>query len=130
MSVTGGVFDMQNEQLIRIYYSGWEKREWSVVDGVLAEEFTFTSPNGDDHISKSVFESRCWGGQAKYIERFDLESVFVSDTEGFVKYLCHTTAKTTFRNVEYFRFADGKVIGIEVYFGGSKGYPSAAAANK
>jgi len=41
---------MTNETLIQTYYSGWDKREWSLVDSLLADSFTFTSANDDDHI--------------------------------------------------------------------------------
>jgi hypothetical protein len=121
---------MTSEQLIRDYYSGWDKHEWSIVDGILADGFTFTSPNGDDHISKSAFMAKCWHGQVEFIGRFDLESVFSDGTEGFAKYLCHTTKGTAFRNVEYFRFANEKVTAIESYFGGNKGYPRGSATGK
>jgi SnoaL-like domain len=117
------------EDIIRKYYSGWEKKEWSTIDSVLADSFTFTSPNDDDHIDKRAFKARCWG-QAKYIERFDLESVLGSDNEAFVKYLCRTTQGTRFRNIDYFRLAGGRIGTIEVYFGGRLGYPTASISGK
>jgi ketosteroid isomerase-like protein len=118
------------EQLIRTYYSGYEQKDWNTSDGVLADNFTFTSPNGDDHINKAVFKQRCFVSQLDFIQRFDLESVFTRGDEGFVKYLCHTTKNTAFRNMEFFRFVDGKIASIECYFGGQLGYPTAAATGK
>lgn len=120
---------MTKEQLIRTYYSGWEKKEWSLVDSVLADSFTFTSPNDDDHISKRAFNERCWP-QAEFIERFEMKNVLERDSEAFVKYLCRTTKGTSFRNVEYFRFAGGKIKAIEVYFGVRLGYPGASISGK
>ncbi len=121
--------NMTKEQLIRTYYSGWEKKEWNLVDGVLAGSFTFTSPNDDDHISKPAFKARCWP-QADFIRRFELESVLGRGNEAFVRYLCRTTKGTSFRNTEYFRFADGKITAIECYFGGHLGYPTASVSGK
>jgi hypothetical protein len=80
---------MTKEESIRAYYSGWEKKESGPVDGVLADGFTFTSPNDDDHIDNRAFKTKCWP-QADWIERFDLESVIARDNEAFVKYLCWT----------------------------------------
>ena len=120
---------MTKKQLIRTYYSGWEKKEWSLVNSVLADSFTFTSPNEDDHISKRAFNKRCWP-QAEFIERFELESVLERDSEAFVKYLCRTTKGTSFRNVEYFRFAGRKIKAIEVHFGGRLGYPGTSISGK
>ncbi len=121
---------MTNEEIIQTYYSAWEKNEWSLIDSLLADSFTFTSPNDDDHISKPVFREKCWHGQVEFIERFELESVLTNNTAGFVKYLCRTTKGTSFRNVECFRFAGGKIDAVEVYFGGRLSYPSVAASGK
>ena len=121
---------MNKGQLIRNYYSGYEKKDWNLSGGVLADRFTFTSPNGDDHIGKAVFKEKCWLSQLNFIERFELEAVLARGDEAFVKYLCRTTKGTSFRNVEYFRFADGKISAIECYFGGPLGYPAAAASGK
>jgi hypothetical protein len=120
---------MTKEEIIRKYYSGWETRDWSAIDGVLADGFTFTSPNDDDHIDKRAFKAKCWE-QADFIRRFELECVFARDNEAFVKYLCRTTKDTSFRNTEYFRFAGGRIKAVEVYFGGRLGYPTASASGK
>jgi hypothetical protein len=125
-----GQSNMTKEQLIRTYYSGYEKKDWNLTGGVLADSFTFTSANDDDHISKSAYKDRCFLSQLGYVERFELESVVVHGNEAFVKYLCRTTKGTTFRNVEFFRFADGKIGAVECYFGGKLGYPSASASGK
>jgi ketosteroid isomerase-like protein len=124
--------NMTKEKLIRAYYTGWEKKDWSAVDGFLAADFTFSSAAPDDHISKSAFKAQCWDTQAASIDRFDLENVLAnaSGTDAFVKYLCHTKKGTSFRNVEYFRFADSKINAIECYFGGNLGYPSASDSGK
>jgi hypothetical protein len=93
----------------------------------MADNFTFTSAAGDDHISKSAFKTQCWDTQVNFINRFDLEQVFGNSTEAFVKYLCHTKNGKSFRNVEYFRLRDGKVESIECYFGGKSTFPSAVS---
>lgn len=118
------------EQIIRSYYSAWEAKDWSTVDRLLADNFTFSSAAGDDHISKHVFHDRCWG-QAAHIQHFDLESVAAAgDSDAFVKYLCHTTKGTAFRNIEYFRFDGGRITAIECYFGGNAGFPTASESGK
>jgi hypothetical protein len=104
------------DKVIRDYYSGWEKKDWSAVESQLADGFTFTSPNNDDHIDVSRFKARCWP-TAVWVERFELESVFVRGNEAFVKYLCRTKSGKSFRNVEYLQFAGGKVKSIQVFFG-------------
>jgi ketosteroid isomerase-like protein len=121
---------MTNEEIIRKYYAAWEKKEWGALDILLADNFTFTSPNNDDHISKSAFKARCWESQVGFIERFELEQVIGKGNEAFVKYLCRTKNSKSFRNVEYFRFRNEKVGAIECYFGGQFGFPSAASTGQ
>ena len=49
--------DATRERVIRKYYAAWEQKDWGPFDIVLADNFTLTSPNNDDHISSesSVF---------------------------------------------------------------------------
>ena len=94
---------------------------------LLADDFTFTSANDDDHISKSAFKSRCWETQSDFIERFELERLIVNADEAFVKYLCRSTNGKTFRNVEYLRLRDNKVASSECYFGRKSSFASVVA---
>lgn len=114
------------EEAIRTYYRAWEAQNWEAIAAVLADGFTFTSPNGDDHIGKSAFQTKCWP-QASYIAHFELQSVALEGAEAFVRYRCRTRNGHSFQNVEYFRFDGGQVAAIEVYFGGNLGFPSAAS---
>jgi hypothetical protein len=119
---------MTNEELIRAYYAGWERKDWRAVDGVLTSGFNFSSAAGDDHIDKAAFKTRCWDSQAQHIERFELEGLVTNanGVDAFVKYTCRTKKGTSFRNVEYFRIKESKIDSIECYFGSNLGYPSAA----
>jgi ketosteroid isomerase-like protein len=114
------------EEIVRKWYKAWVDKDERQFEALMADNFTFTSPSGDDHISRATFKTQCWDTQAKLIERSDLERVFTSGNEAFVKYLCHTTTGKSFRNVEYLRVRDEKVEALECYFGGA-GYPSAAS---
>ena len=58
-SALGGQ-NLTNEEVARKWYAAWEKKDWGPVDSQLADNFTFTSAAGDDHISKSTFKARCW----------------------------------------------------------------------
>src|SRR6516164_4200709 len=63
----------RNEETIRKYYAAWETRDWHPIDILLADNFTFTSANNDDHSSKRTFKERCWESQIDFRERFELE---------------------------------------------------------
>lgn len=116
-----------NEEVVRRYYKAWEKKDWGPIDALLAEDFTFTSANNDDHISKSVFKTQCWQTQIDFIDHFELDRLMSQDDWAFVKYLCRTQNGKSFRNVEYFQFKGGKVAAIECYFGEQSSFPSAVS---
>jgi ketosteroid isomerase-like protein len=125
----GAGLSSKNEATIRKYYAAWEHRNWSPIDVLLAEDFTFSSAAGDDHIGKSDFKTRCWESQIDFIDRFDLQQVFGSGNAAFVMYVCRTKNGKTFRNVEYLRFRGGKVQAIECYFGAQSSFPSAVSTS-
>ena len=118
-----------NEKLIRKWYGLWdtEKKNWAPYDEILAEDFTFTSPTPDDHISKADFKKNCWETQVNFIKDFDLEIVAVKGDEVLAKYLCHTQNGKSFRNMEYFRIREQKIAALECYFGGHMTYPSSVS---
>ena len=120
----------KNEETIRNYYAAWEKKDWHPIDMLLTDNFTFTSANNDDHISKSTFKARCWESQIDFIEGFELERVIGNGNDAFVMYVGRTKNGKTFRNVEYFRLSDHKVESIECYFGAPSSFPSAVSTGK
>jgi ketosteroid isomerase-like protein len=120
----------KNEKTIRNWYAAWEQKDWHPVDILLAEDFTFTSAAGDDHISKSAFKTQCWETQINFIERVDLLHVFGSGNEAFVMYVCGTKNGKTFRNVEYVRLRDEKLVAIECYFGAQSSFASAVSTEQ
>jgi len=119
--------NLTNEEVVRKWYAAWEQKDWGPVDSLLADNFTFTSAAGDDHISKSTFKTRCWETQIDFIKHFDLERIMTGAEDALVKYLCHTKNGKSFRNVEYLRIKNGKLESIECYFGAQSTFPSAVS---
>ena len=119
-----------NEELVRKWYAAWGKKDWGPLDNMLADNFTFSSAAGDDHISKSAFKKQCWQTQIDFIQHFDLERITTGKEDAFVKYLCHTKNGKSFRNVEYLRIKNGKLQSIECYFGEQSSFPSAVSTGQ
>jgi ketosteroid isomerase-like protein len=128
-SALGG-HDLTNEEIIRKWYAAWEKKDLDTFNMLLADNFTFTSAAGDDHISKSTFKARCWETQIDFIGHFDLERITTGAEDAFVKYLCHTKDGKSFRNVEYLRIKNGRLESIECYFGAQSTFPSAVSTGQ
>ncbi|HTQ95880.1 MAG TPA: nuclear transport factor 2 family protein [Candidatus Acidoferrum sp.] len=119
--------NLTNEELIRKWYRCWVEKDLNTFNALLADNFTFTSAAGDDHISKSTFKTQCWDTQINFIGGFDMERISTGADDAFVKYLCHTRNGKSFRNVEYLRIKDGKLESIECYFGAQSSFPSAVS---
>ncbi len=54
-SALGGQ-NLTTEEIIRKWYLAWEKKDLGAFNMLLADNFTFSSAAGDDHISKSTFK--------------------------------------------------------------------------
>jgi len=119
-----------NELVVRKWYKSWETRGWGVTGAFLTDDFTFTSPTPDDHISKAAFKKNCWETQVDFIKSFDLELLMAQGDDVLVKYLCHVKDGKSFRNVEYHRLRNQRMAAIECYFGGHMTYPSSVASQK
>jgi hypothetical protein len=124
-SSSGQVAGLQkgpNAKAVKAYYTAFEKKDWNLMQRILADGFTFTSPL-DDHISLAVFKERCWPNAFK-IKRCDLEKVLVNGDNAFVIYNGWTTEGKLFRNSDYFKLKVGKIIAYECFFGPGINYPN------
>jgi ketosteroid isomerase-like protein len=106
---------MTASEIVNRYFSSYETQDRPVVEELLTDDFTFTSPN-DDHIDKAVYFERCW--QFSHLNpTFRFAKLIESGDDVFVLYECTPKDGETFRNVEFFQIADNKIKAIEVYFG-------------
>src|SRR6202035_3945523 len=113
------------EEIVRSWYKAWEKKDQGQFEVLMADDFTFTSAAGDDHISKSAFKTQCWDTQINFIGHFNLERIVAGADDSFRKHLCYTKNGKPFRNVHYLRIKNGKLESIECYFGEQSSFPSA-----
>src|SRR3954463_13693982 len=100
---------------IRAIFAGYLSNNRELVEDALSDDFRFTSPY-DDSIDKPTYFERCWKN-SDWIERHELERIFVEGDAAFVTYLCIAKGGKTFRNTEFFSFDRDKVKRIDVYFG-------------
>ena len=113
---------MTGEQLIKAYYTAYEKKDWNSLAAILADGFTFSSPV-DSRISLKDYKEKCWPN-CKNTKRFEVKKLIVSGNEGFVTYNAWTNDDKLFRNTEYFTFKDGKILSDECFFGPGVNYPN------
>ena len=102
-------------EMIRAIFAAYMSNDRGVVEDALTDDFRFTSPY-DDEIDKATYFDRCWRN-SDWIERHELEKIFVEGNEAFVTYRCMAKGGKNFQNTEFFAFEDGRVKRIDVYFG-------------
>jgi ketosteroid isomerase-like protein len=103
-------------EIIRKLFDAYRTRQRAVIEELLADDFTFTSPY-DDAIDKKTYFERCWPVSIDYIRSNTLERICEDGDTAFVLYKCVTADGREFRNTEHFTFKGGKVGAINVYFG-------------
>lgn len=106
---------MNHERTIREYFDGWRKKDWSAVEALLADGFTFISPNDDADLDKRRYQEECWP-EAERLKAIDIDTVIEKGDEAFVRYHGRFEGERV-HNTEHFRFVGGKIKSIEVFFG-------------
>jgi ketosteroid isomerase-like protein len=106
-------------KLIRQYYAAYEEKDRKLIEALLTDDFTFSSPL-DDHINRVAYFRRCWPNCEK-IRAFHIEKLFSEGGEAFVRYELEPASGPRFRNTEFFRLRGNKIREVEVYFGSGLG---------
>ena len=125
-SFAGCAQQKEKEKVLRQYYAAYEKKDWHMLELILTDGFTFTSPAGDDHINLKLYKERCWPN-ANNTKRFDLEKIIIDGEDAYVTYNGWTTDGRLARNTERFKFKDGKIMENECFFGTGVGFPNNTA---
>lgn len=102
-------------ELIRNYFAAYQANRREIIEAVLTDDFTFTSPY-DDAIDRATYFVRCWPN-SKLFKSITIERICEDGDSAFVLYRCETLDRKSFRNTELHTFRDNRLCGVEVYFG-------------
>ena len=105
----------EKEDLVRRSYAAYMTMARADIEAILHPDFTFTSPY-DDHIGWEDYFARCWANAGTF-ERFEIQQLNGTGDGCFVLYEGRSKRGTSFRNTEYFRFENGLIRSVEVFFG-------------
>jgi ketosteroid isomerase-like protein len=112
-------------QRVRDYFRAYETGERALIEGLMADGFSFTSPF-DDAIGRDAYFRRCWPNNTSH-RRFDIEFLAQDGETVTVVYVAnmatgnpvHPTA--SFRNAECHAFENGRLKAVTVFFGDPPG---------
>lgn len=108
---------MSKASIIRSLFDGYVTKNRKIVEDLLADDFTFTSPY-DDAIDRPTYFARCWPNSEQF-RSVTVEKVSETGEQAFALYRAVMTDGREFRNTELFTFAGDRVRSVEVFFGAS-----------
>jgi ketosteroid isomerase-like protein len=114
-------------EIVRASFEAYLAQDLAAAEGLIAEDFCFTSPQ-DDHIDRSAFLERCF----PTADRFSSQEILklVSDgAEGvFILYEYQLQNGERYRNTEFITVRNGQLIETQVFFGGPAGGEASTSA--
>ena len=107
---------------IKAWYTAWFKNDWNLMTQCLADGFTFSSPL-DDHLQLATFKQRCWPN-AGHIKKYEIEKLIVDGTNVMLISIGWNDNDKSFRNCDYFKMRNGKIMSYECFFGPGINFPT------
>jgi ketosteroid isomerase-like protein len=101
--------------VVRTYFQAYPARDRAAIEGVVAEDFHFTSPL-DNRIDRRTYFERCWPN-GDDIAELNLQYVVVSGERVFAAYEIRMKDGRRFKNAELLTVQRGRITDVEVYFG-------------
>ena len=111
---------MTPEQTVRANFDAYLRQDRAACEALLADDMTFTSPQ-DDHIDKGAFLERCFPTADRVSRQELLHVVRADDQNVFVMYEYDLKTGGTHRNTELITVVDGRIVEVQVFFGGPIG---------
>jgi ketosteroid isomerase-like protein len=104
-----------NISIVRKYFQAYTDKDRAAIEGLVDEALRFTSPR-DNRIDRATYFRRCWKNSEGIVGRKMIQ-ILADGERVFVIYeLAWTTGRAS-RNTELFTLRNGKIVGVEVYFG-------------
>lgn len=108
---------MSSSDVVRASFAAYRAQDHEAAAGLLADTFTFTSPQ-DDHIDKATYLERCFPTADRFTRHEILELVEPSRDTVLVLYEYQLATGDWYRNTEYLTARDGQLTETQVFFGG------------
>jgi ketosteroid isomerase-like protein len=106
---------MTPTEIARRSFRAYETGDRALLERLVADDFTFSSPP-DPLLDRAQYFERCWPG-AQDLEAFDVVRCIEAGDEVVVTYEARRTDGTRFRNTEVLTVAGDHLVRAEVYFG-------------
>jgi hypothetical protein len=102
-------------QRTRDLYLAYADGDRELVENMLADDFTFSSPV-DVGLNRAGYFERCWPGSGQR-QQFEFVRLIEAGDEVIVTYEMTRVDGARGRNTEVLTFRGDRIVGAEVYFG-------------
>lgn len=103
--------------IVRASFAAYRAQDRDAADRLLAADLVFTSPQ-DDHIDKATYLDRCFPTADRFVSQEILQIVDAGGDGVFVLYEYELKTGERHRNAEFITVRDGRIVEIQVFFGG------------
>ena len=103
-------------ELARASYGAYETGDRAAIEALVADDFTFWSPQ-DDGIDRAAYFERCWPAHELHASFSYVRLQELGRGEVLVTYEAERTDGSRFRNTEIQTYAGEQLVKVEVYFG-------------
>ena len=111
---------MTPEEIVRANFDAYLRQDRPACEALLGDELVFTSPQ-DDHIDRDAFLERCFPTADRFSRQELIHVVSADDRTVMALYEYDLKTGGTYRNTEVFTVVNGRIVEIQVFFGGAVG---------
>lgn len=108
---------MSATDTVRAMFRAYNAQDRDAAERLVAEDFTFTSPQ-DDRIDRAAYFERCFPTADRLNWQKPLEVVGAGGEGVFILYEYELKAGARYRNTEFITVRDGQLTEVQVFFGG------------
>jgi ketosteroid isomerase-like protein len=112
----GDVRGKDRKQIVRDSYRAFREGDRGLIEGILAEEFSFHAPP-DPSLDRDGYFERCWPNAGGRIVSFDFVRMIEDGDEVVVTYEAERSDGSRLRNTEVHTFDGDRICRQELYFG-------------
>jgi len=103
---------------VRRFFECYLTQNRGTAEELAAADLTFTSPQ-DDHIDRATYFEKCFPTADRVRSQELLRVTAATDEDVFVMYEYDLHAGGRYRNAELITVRDGKIVEVQVFFGGA-----------
>jgi ketosteroid isomerase-like protein len=106
------------EEIVRANLAAYVDQDRDAAEALIGDPFCFTSPQ-DDQIDRAAFFERCFPTADRFARQEVVHVVDAGAGDVFVMYEYELVDGGTYRNTELATVVDGRIVEVQVFFGGA-----------